>query len=320
MVGGDGFLEMAVEPGHEVVVEGYDGEPYLRFRADGTVQENQNSPATYLNRNRYAGAEVPAAIQGDDRPAAGLEDRRPRTAITPGTTTASTSWARTPRSSPACPRAGRSSGAAGCPSPSTATTVVGQRQLPAARPAEPVALDRPDRRGHRRDRRRRPAPAGARGRRGPAGGRRGRARRGLGAERRHPPGGGGHAAHRGAARGGDRDRAASPSRGPPRRPASSPRSRRPRPPAGGCSPATRCSRRRSSPPTSRPGLDRAGTALALATAIGGAVLAVRSGGLSLPRLEPAAAGPGPAAYSQPARLSVRCTAKAAPTIVASASG
>ena len=68
VVGGDGFLEMAVEPGHEVVVEGYDGEPYLRFRADGTVQENQNSPAAYLNRNRYAGAEVPAAIQGDDRP------------------------------------------------------------------------------------------------------------------------------------------------------------------------------------------------------------------------------------------------------------
>ena len=49
-------------------MEGYDGEPYLRFRADGTVQENQNSPAAYLNRNRYAGAEVPAAIQGDDRP------------------------------------------------------------------------------------------------------------------------------------------------------------------------------------------------------------------------------------------------------------
>ena len=120
MVGGDGFLDMPVEPGHEVVVEGYDGEPYLRFRADGTVQENQNSPATYLNRNRYAGAEVPAAIQGDDRPAAGLEDRRPRTATTPGTTTASTSWARTRRSSPACPRAGRSSGAAGCRSPSTA--------------------------------------------------------------------------------------------------------------------------------------------------------------------------------------------------------
>jgi hypothetical protein len=68
VVGGDGFLDMRVEPGHEVVVEGYDGEPYLRFRADGTVQENQNSPATYLNRNRYAGAQVPEAIAGDGRP------------------------------------------------------------------------------------------------------------------------------------------------------------------------------------------------------------------------------------------------------------
>jgi hypothetical protein len=40
-----------------------------------------------------------------------------------------------------------------------------------------------------------------------------------------------------------------------------------------------------------PNLDRAGTALALAAALGGAVLAVRSGGLALPRIEPTATGP-----------------------------
>jgi hypothetical protein len=68
VVGGDGFLDVRVDRGHEVVVQGYDGEPYLRFLRDGTVQENQSSPATYLNRNRYATTPVPPALQGDTLP------------------------------------------------------------------------------------------------------------------------------------------------------------------------------------------------------------------------------------------------------------
>jgi hypothetical protein len=68
VVGGDGFLDVDVAPGHAVVVTGYDGEPYLRFLKDGTVEENQNSPATYLNRNRYATTPVPAALQGKQLP------------------------------------------------------------------------------------------------------------------------------------------------------------------------------------------------------------------------------------------------------------
>jgi hypothetical protein len=48
-----------------------------------------------------------------------------------------------------------------------------------------------------------------------------------------------------------------------------------------------------------PNLDRAGTALALGTAIGGAILTVRSGGLSLPRIEPVGAGPDPAPTTSP---------------------
>ena len=54
VVGGDGFLHLSVARGHEVIVEGYDGEPWLRIAADGTVAQNINSPATYLNADRYA--------------------------------------------------------------------------------------------------------------------------------------------------------------------------------------------------------------------------------------------------------------------------
>ncbi len=52
--GGDSFLEIRVAIGHTVVVQGYEHEPYLQVLADGTVQVNENSPATYLNNDRYA--------------------------------------------------------------------------------------------------------------------------------------------------------------------------------------------------------------------------------------------------------------------------
>ncbi|MGH9132695.1 MAG: hypothetical protein ACRDZZ_02065, partial [Ilumatobacteraceae bacterium] len=39
IVGGDAFVLLRVDPGIEVVVEGYAGEPYLRFAADGAVYE-----------------------------------------------------------------------------------------------------------------------------------------------------------------------------------------------------------------------------------------------------------------------------------------
>jgi len=58
VAGGDAFLDVEAEPGVEVVILGYEGEPYLRIQADGTVEENQNSPATYLNTDRYARVDV----------------------------------------------------------------------------------------------------------------------------------------------------------------------------------------------------------------------------------------------------------------------
>ncbi len=53
IVGGDAFLRLRVEPGHEVTVLGYSQEPYLRVLADGTVDENRLSPAVALNQSRY---------------------------------------------------------------------------------------------------------------------------------------------------------------------------------------------------------------------------------------------------------------------------
>jgi hypothetical protein len=69
VVGGDSFLQMRVDRGHEVVVEGYQGEPYLRFRSDGGVDRNARSPASYTNESRD-GTEVdmPADADSDAEP------------------------------------------------------------------------------------------------------------------------------------------------------------------------------------------------------------------------------------------------------------
>lgn len=57
----DGLLQVTTTDGAEVVVEGYDDEPFLRVGPDG-VFENRNSPATYLNLDRMANATVPADV------------------------------------------------------------------------------------------------------------------------------------------------------------------------------------------------------------------------------------------------------------------
>lgn len=53
IIGGDSFIELTVTPGLEVLVVGYQGEPYLRFDPDGTVVENQRSPSKPLNDDRF---------------------------------------------------------------------------------------------------------------------------------------------------------------------------------------------------------------------------------------------------------------------------
>ena len=65
IVGGDAFLELSVDEGHEVVVEGYQGEPYVRFRPDGTVERNLRSPATYVNESRDGAVDLPDGVDAE---------------------------------------------------------------------------------------------------------------------------------------------------------------------------------------------------------------------------------------------------------------
>jgi hypothetical protein len=63
----DDRIEFVYTGDRDLVVEGYRGEPYLRFRPGGRVEVNRRSPAGYLNEDRFAQAEVPAGA--DDRAA-----------------------------------------------------------------------------------------------------------------------------------------------------------------------------------------------------------------------------------------------------------
>jgi hypothetical protein len=49
----DAYFQLLDQHGHEVVIYGYEGEPYARVLKDGTVQVNERSPAYYLNETRY---------------------------------------------------------------------------------------------------------------------------------------------------------------------------------------------------------------------------------------------------------------------------
>ena len=63
----DSYLEVSNESGEELVVFGYEGEPYLRIGPNG-VLENRNSPAVYLNNDRFAETPVPEGVSRDAEP------------------------------------------------------------------------------------------------------------------------------------------------------------------------------------------------------------------------------------------------------------
>lgn len=68
IIGGDSFLRLRVDRGTEVEVLGYRGEPYIRFLADGTVEENRASASYFVSQSRL----------GDDLPADFVDDAPPQ--------------------------------------------------------------------------------------------------------------------------------------------------------------------------------------------------------------------------------------------------
>jgi LPXTG-motif cell wall-anchored protein len=62
VVGGDYELSVTNRSGKTVVVKGYDGEQYLRFLPNGTVEVNNNSAAKYVNADRYGQTSIPSRI------------------------------------------------------------------------------------------------------------------------------------------------------------------------------------------------------------------------------------------------------------------
>ncbi len=68
VVDGDDAIELRNRTGLNVLVPGYENEPYLRFLTNGRVEVNVNSPAKYLNEERYGGVTVPKEASADAKP------------------------------------------------------------------------------------------------------------------------------------------------------------------------------------------------------------------------------------------------------------
>jgi hypothetical protein len=68
VVDGDDAIELRNATGLNVLVSGYENEPYLRFLVNGRVEVNVNSPAKYLNEERYAGVTVPKSASAKAKP------------------------------------------------------------------------------------------------------------------------------------------------------------------------------------------------------------------------------------------------------------
>jgi hypothetical protein len=59
ILGGDAYVRLTAPAGASVIIPGYeDGERYLRFLPDGTVERNEASPTRWLNDARYGAADV----------------------------------------------------------------------------------------------------------------------------------------------------------------------------------------------------------------------------------------------------------------------
>jgi hypothetical protein len=63
----DDRIKLTNESSKAIVIEGYGGEPYVRLSPAG-VFENKNSPAVYLNKDRFARTQVPASAKETAEP------------------------------------------------------------------------------------------------------------------------------------------------------------------------------------------------------------------------------------------------------------
>lgn len=66
--GGDSFVRIEVQSGHQAGVLGYSDEPYVRILPDGTVEQNRLSQATYYNEDRYGRVVIPDVVDNDAAP------------------------------------------------------------------------------------------------------------------------------------------------------------------------------------------------------------------------------------------------------------
>lgn len=64
---GDDQVWMDNRSGKTVVIDGYGGEPYLRFAPNG-ISVNIKSPAGYLNQDRYGQSKVPKSARAEAAP------------------------------------------------------------------------------------------------------------------------------------------------------------------------------------------------------------------------------------------------------------
>jgi hypothetical protein len=68
VVDGDDAIELRNATRLNILVPGYENEPYLRFLVNGRVEVNVNSPARYLNEERYGGVTVPKTASAKATP------------------------------------------------------------------------------------------------------------------------------------------------------------------------------------------------------------------------------------------------------------
>jgi hypothetical protein len=68
-------LQLQNRTGRTVTIEGYEGEPYARVQANGTVEVNKHSPAYYLNQSFYGNVTVPSFATAKATPQWSVVDR-----------------------------------------------------------------------------------------------------------------------------------------------------------------------------------------------------------------------------------------------------